>query len=638
MKKSIRKVFAFLLAAGLVLSNGNFTSFAAVETDGLEVDSRKAGKIALYQAGDLSAAYVEGEQDGLAGLSEEDQAIADAIYKGLKNFQKDIDLYELGMRIPSSREADIIEIYQQVINSHPELFYVSTALEWFHYGINGQHINFGGFSPQYITDDKSELAQMKEDFNRAADKACEGVDKNMTDLEKALYLHDYIIKHNAYDYENFSQGDDHVPNMSHSAYGVLVEGTSVCDGYALAYSYLLQKCGINARLITSDEMAHAWSAIELDGSWYFVDLTNDDAVFRYGDGTTGDCYDYVGHRAFLASEALWKNTPYSGGNYRGWAQTDIQCNNTQYDNAIWKTQTNEYGYCDDFWYYLDSNTYQIMKTDDPTQAGDVYFSFTEPEGLDGSWPAYENGEIAGYWPGIYTKVSVYAPQHVLFFNLSDCICYINLTLDPSDEGFGFTPFIPYKEETFGVGAFYGVKVLDDFLTISAAASPNDREKVYLAGYLAALEEITFDQEEMPVYVGHSRKALKPILDPADYLAQEDGSWSSADPTIASIDPVTGEITGVAVGSTTITYTLDGVEGSFTVNVKEVSDVKKGDANGDGEVTATDALLIMQCDVGLINEDEIDAIAADVDGQNGITATDAQLVLQVDVGLINFDET
>ena len=65
------------------------------------------------------------------------------------------------------------------------------------------------------------------------------------------------------------------------------EGSSnyaVCDGYALAYEYLLQQCGIEAVVIGgdagSDEFStggHAWNLVKLDGVWYEADPTWDDA-------------------------------------------------------------------------------------------------------------------------------------------------------------------------------------------------------------------------------------------------------------------------------------------------------------------------------------------------------------------------
>ena len=56
--------------------------------------------------------------------------------------------------------------------------------------------------------------------------------ENLTDVEKALLVHDRIALNCAYDYENYL--NDAVPFYSYSMYGVLVTGVGVCQGYAEA--------------------------------------------------------------------------------------------------------------------------------------------------------------------------------------------------------------------------------------------------------------------------------------------------------------------------------------------------------------------------------------------------------------------
>lgn len=63
----------------------------------------------------------------------------------------------------------------------------------------------------------------------------------------------------------------------------------------------------------------------------------------------------------------------------------------------------------------------------------------------------------------------------------------------------------------------------------------------------------------------------------------------------------------------------------------------GDVDGDGIVTATDALFALQMAVGLSQPDgsewsAVQRLAAEVDGEIPVTATDASLILQAAVGL------
>ena len=62
--------------------------------------------------------------------------------------------------------------------------------------------------------------------------------------------------------------------------------SAVCDGYAQAYTYLLQQAGIDAAVIIGtagdaedeeDRGGHAWSVVKLDDEWYESDSTWNDA-------------------------------------------------------------------------------------------------------------------------------------------------------------------------------------------------------------------------------------------------------------------------------------------------------------------------------------------------------------------------
>ncbi len=70
-----------------------------------------------------------------------------------------------------------------------------------------------------------------------------------------------------------------------SAYGALVEGSTVCTGYAKAYKALCDYMGLECIMVngTQDEVGHAWNMVMLDGTPYYVDCT-------YGD--TGGGSDY----------------------------------------------------------------------------------------------------------------------------------------------------------------------------------------------------------------------------------------------------------------------------------------------------------------------------------------------------------
>ena len=81
---------------------------------------------------------------------------------------------------------------------------------------------------------------------------------------------------------------------STSAYGSLIEGYSVCSGYADAMAIFLDAFGIPNLKVSSEN--HIWNLVNLDGEWLHLDLTWDDVDnARYKDNyfliTTYDLFE-----------------------------------------------------------------------------------------------------------------------------------------------------------------------------------------------------------------------------------------------------------------------------------------------------------------------------------------------------------
>ncbi len=127
--------------------------------------------------------------------------------------------------------------------------------------------------PTYLMEG-AELQDAKAAFEQAIDLMLARLTPNMSEYEKEKALHDMLAIHITYiSTEN-----------SHNAYGALVEGKAVCEGYAEALQYLLQRVGIQSVEIfgyginpsTGLGEPHAWNAVRIDGDYYLVDLTWND--------------------------------------------------------------------------------------------------------------------------------------------------------------------------------------------------------------------------------------------------------------------------------------------------------------------------------------------------------------------------
>ena len=131
------------------------------------------------------------------------------------------------------------------------------------------------------------VTEMRGEADSAANEITDSViSPLMSDYEKVLALHDYLIENSRYDVENADS--DTVPAEEHEAYGVLVNGIGVCDSYAKAFKLLLDKAGVECLLVEgsstdasgkgTSSLDHAWNIVSLDGEYYHVDTTWDDVA------------------------------------------------------------------------------------------------------------------------------------------------------------------------------------------------------------------------------------------------------------------------------------------------------------------------------------------------------------------------
>lgn len=106
------------------------------------------------------------------------------------------------------------------------------------------------------------------------------INDEMTDKEKIIAFHDYIINNTKYDSEYINQNLDDINSPSHKATGILFYNKALCGGYADIMSIFLNKLNIPNFLVSSEY--HIWNAIYIDNDWYHIDLTWDDPVTSNG--------------------------------------------------------------------------------------------------------------------------------------------------------------------------------------------------------------------------------------------------------------------------------------------------------------------------------------------------------------------
>ena len=181
---------------------------------------------------------------------------------------------------------------------------------------------------------------------KAVQEVKAGIDEDMTDLDKVLYIHEYLID-NVY-YKS-------VGNVSHTAGGPLGQGYGVCQGYTKAIQLLLDEVGIENAFVTSSDMNHCWAYINLDGEWYHADACWDDT----GKGSSSQYQ----HRYLLRNDDEFKNSSWK--KHYNWynPDTDETSTSTKFSDWFVHDVAGSMRYYEGFWYYQQGSSIMKAKID-----------------------------------------------------------------------------------------------------------------------------------------------------------------------------------------------------------------------------------------------------------------------------------
>lgn len=357
---------------------------------------------------------------------------------------------------------DIGDLYFSVLNSSPEYFYVTSG-----YGASGSPITGCAtnvrISYNYAL---SDITAMKIKYESAVNEAISGVNPNWSDMEKALYLHDYIVDNCEYDltYSNYD------------AYNVFVDKTAVCQGYALAYKDLMNRVNIPCQVVTSDDICHAWNMIYINDNYYFVDATWDDPTF--------DTVGRVLHTNFLRSYVDFANSDHLENGVQDWVITENwyygAAEDTTWDNSFFNNVDTGCRYLNGIWYakeYDKINKYKCI--------GNDWISLGTFYTIRDRWYSSDGGT----WRGIYSGLSMY--NGLLYYATPTQVFSINPAVENSR-----VPAYTLTDEHKQYGEIYGMYVAanGDVRCEMKVKNPNVDGKVIVVCNVAANDPCVYGHD------------------------------------------------------------------------------------------------------------------------------------------------
>lgn len=151
------------------------------------------------------------------------------------------------------------------------------------------------------------------------------VSEDMTDMERARAIYEYIMYKNTYDGSVVEYDiEKSVKSASFYMESILIEEDSygVCDAMSKTFSFLCNMANVKAVRVTgyagsgSQKGGHAWNKVSIDGNWYIVDCTWGDANVpvrkKSGFSYKGIRLESASHTYFLLTDADVASTHVAG--------------------------------------------------------------------------------------------------------------------------------------------------------------------------------------------------------------------------------------------------------------------------------------------------------------------------------------
>lgn len=325
--------------------------------------------------------------------------VIEVIKKGYSAFDESINILKFKI---TQKELKRIVMYLSV---NQGFYYVNTSFSF--YELGGYVYNY---LPDYtMTADEIEKynIQIKTVINETADAA----GKMNTDIEKLIYIHNFIVDNIEYDEQKDS-------NKNNDIYGALVLKKTMCLGYAEAFNCIAEKVGFESYIVTSEELAHAWNMVLLDGAYYFIDCTWDDPTFPEPTLTSDPVSGYGRYLHFMCSEKLFLENEYNSSDWvvNGCSVAGIAVS-TIYDDYFWREYESLMRYSGGYWFHDYGYTEDNIK-----HSRDVKFSIDKIKFTDNrNYTISTERTISTYWK---VGASYYLSFESALQNINDSIYYM----------------------------------------------------------------------------------------------------------------------------------------------------------------------------------------------------------------------
>ena len=279
------------------------------------------------------------------------------------------------------KDGDTEELFMSFLFENPRYsFMVKTTYSTSYFGSGTQKtITKFNLQQKFVWSDYSSMLQ---EIDAEVDNIVARIGSGWSDLEKVLWVNDYICDTYQYDYEYVN---DPV-NVRDDLYSMVHYKSGTCQGYTKLFKAVMDKLGIECSFSSSSQISHVWNIVKVDGNWYHIDVTwNDNLSTRGRILLSSDSNSYTEHAYGYPISAISD------------AVQKYACTNTKYDNYFWRQGfSSGFGFSDSTTAYAFDTNGNFRKYNLSDGTSTVLFT------KNLSWPY--NQDKTSYWQGYFGDV------------------------------------------------------------------------------------------------------------------------------------------------------------------------------------------------------------------------------------------
>jgi len=216
---------------------------------------------------------------GYSRLSPQEQQAYKILLKAFASMSTSFD------SSPIAKNVDLMKVLQVVLGDNPNVVYFNKTEIKISSSLLGKQIRLMGCPS------KSQILKMNAELESKANAIISTI-RGGDEYSQLIKLYEYLQNNMKYDEQELQEilkRGSGIRQNSHNAYGALINGLAVCDGFSGAFALLAQRLGYKCMFVSGRStnrlmgaVDHIWNIVKVNNRCYHLDVTWDTTLGRQG--------------------------------------------------------------------------------------------------------------------------------------------------------------------------------------------------------------------------------------------------------------------------------------------------------------------------------------------------------------------